>query len=135
MSRIPKAVRAEVREQAEGRCEYCQLHERHSLASFHVDHILPVKGHGGSDALVNLAWACVNCNKFKLNNVAGYDPLSEALTPLFNPRTEVWSDHFELVEGYILGRTAIGRVTVAILNLNQLDRARMRRILVEIGEW
>ena len=50
--------------------------------------------------------------------------------PLFNPRLERWTDHFQWTENYtqIIGVTATGRATVAVLQLNRslLIKARMR---------
>ncbi|MBI5667114.1 MAG: HNH endonuclease [Chloroflexi bacterium] len=49
-------MRSQVRQRANGRCEYCQKPERYSLSRFHVDHIIPVKRHHGSKGVNNLAW-------------------------------------------------------------------------------
>jgi hypothetical protein len=56
--------------------------------------------------------------------VAGVDPETGVLTPLFNPRRQRWPDHFELAGLLILGRTEVGRTTVRVLAMNdpqQLD--------------
>ncbi len=55
--------RMEVRQRANGRCEYCMLPEEASEVAFHVEHIR-AKQHGGSDDLSNLALACDRCNFF-----------------------------------------------------------------------
>ena len=84
-----------VQDRAGNRCEYCGLHQDQSpLATLHVEHVVPRK-HGGDDGPDNLALACVDCNLHKGSNVAGYDPQTGALTELFNPRRQTWSEHFE----------------------------------------
>jgi 5-methylcytosine-specific restriction endonuclease McrA len=86
MSRISAAVRAQVRQRAGGRCEYCGKPDHFSPYSFHVDHIIPAKRHCGSDEPHNLAWACLECNSYKSGEIAGYE--DGQLTPLYNPRTQ-----------------------------------------------
>jgi 5-methylcytosine-specific restriction endonuclease McrA len=77
-------------------CEYCHQPELFSPYSYHVDHILPVKRHGGSEGLDNLAWACFECNTNKAGDISRYDYETKELTPLYNPRTQLWDDHFEM---------------------------------------
>jgi len=79
-----------------------------------VEHILPRK-HRGSDELSNLALACIDCNLHKGSDVAGYDPITGELTKLFHPRKEVWENHFQWIGVHIVGKTAVGRVTISIL--------------------
>lgn len=120
------ATRRTVRERAGNRCEYCGLHQDQSpLAVLHVEHIVPKK-HGGGDELDNLALACIDCNLHKGTNVAGYDPETGALTELFHPRRHVWTDHFEWLGPLIVGRSAIGRSTIEVLNLNSDDQLQLR---------
>ena len=106
----PEIARA-VRERAKGVCEYCLLAEVDSPFSFHVEHIIP-KAHRGSDDIDNLALACPQCNQRKGTNLTGIDPDTGQLTPLFNPRTERWDDHFSLKQGRILPATAVARTTL-----------------------
>jgi len=127
------ATRNFVRERAGDRCEYCGLHQDLSpLASHHIEHIRPRK-HRGTDEEHNLALACINCNLHKGTNVAGYDPQTGTLTELFNPRRQVWSEHFERRGLLLLGLTTVGRTTVAVLELNSEDRLELRA-LTEPGE-
>jgi hypothetical protein len=115
-----------VRSRAGNRCEYCGLHKDESpLIPLQVEHVLPKK-HGGSDHLDNLALACIDCNLHKGTNIAGLDPETAKLTPLFNPRKQDWDEHFLLIEVEIHGHTAIGRVTVQVLDLNGPDRIELR---------
>lgn len=71
----------------------------------------------------------------KSSEVAAYDRETGDLTPFFNPRTQDWHDHFVMLAGEIRGKTAIGRVTAWILNMNQSDRLEARKVLVEAGLW
>ena len=61
---------------------------------FHLDHVRSQK-HGGPTDDKNLALCCAACSLFKGPNVAGYDPESDEMTPLFHPRTHDWKEHFK----------------------------------------
>ncbi|MBX7073389.1 MAG: HNH endonuclease [Pirellulales bacterium] len=123
------ALRKLVRDRAKRCCEYCLLAQEDSLfVSFHVEHIVPRK-HGGADEPDNLALACVHCNLHKGPNLAGIDPLSADLTRLFHPRKDSWIEHFSIDQDVIVGRTAIGRTTVAVLNMNGSHQVELRRLL------
>ena len=119
-------LRAAVRDRAGQHCEYCyRLQADSPLIAFHVEHIVPRK-HGGSDELDNLALACPDCNLHKGSDLAGIDPETSSVVRLFDPRTQNWQEHFAWDGLRITGRTAIGRVTVRVLDLNSLDRLRLR---------
>jgi 5-methylcytosine-specific restriction endonuclease McrA len=119
-------TRARVRERAGNRCEYCKLHQEDSpLAVLHVEHIIP-KVHGGKDDLQNLALACIDCNLHKGTNLTGIDPQSHQTTGLFNPRRHRWDDHFAWQGIRLVGKTAIGRTTVRVLNMNSEDQLLLR---------
>jgi hypothetical protein len=109
----------DVSRRAGGRCEYCRAPETIANCEFEVDHILPVS-RGGPDVLSNLALACRACNLRKRQCTEQRDEVSGLVTPLFDPRTDRWDDHFrfDLEAGTIEPLTATGRVTVAILDLN-----------------
>jgi hypothetical protein len=51
------------------------------------------------------------------------------LIPLFDPRSQNSSEHFETRGELIIGRTPIGRVTVCVLKMNDDDRRELRRTL------
>jgi hypothetical protein len=120
------ATRNRVFRRAKFCCEYCRLHQDQSpLATPHVEHILPRK-HGGSDDLNNLALACVDCNLHKGSNVAGYDPETGQLTPLFDPRHQQWHEHFQRLGAFIVGKTSVGRTTVEVLQLNAEQQLQLR---------
>jgi hypothetical protein len=108
-----------VRERANYRCEYCHSSEEASAARFEIDHIQP-RSLGGADTLKNLALACQRCNSYRYNFTAGTDPMSQVVTPLFNPRIHQWNDHFTWAQGglVIQGQTTMGRATCDRLDLN-----------------
>ncbi|HQZ68265.1 MAG TPA: HNH endonuclease [Planctomycetaceae bacterium] len=120
------ATKRLVRQRANNRCEYCGLHQNQSpLATLQIEHVTPRK-HGGGDELENLALACIDCNLAKSSNIAGRDPETHELTPLFHPRVDQWDDHFSFDGIYVLGRTSVGRTTIYVLNMNSTDQLELR---------
>ena len=95
------------------------------MAVLHIEHILPTI-HGGTDELDNLALACIDCNLHKGTNLTGIDPQTKQITNLFDPRRHHWADHFEWNGIYLVGKTAIGRTTVRVLNMNSEDQLALR---------
>jgi hypothetical protein len=88
-------------------------------ATFHIDHVLP-RSAGGPTKLANLALACVSCSLRKAARVQGTDPTTGENAAIFNPRTTRWEEHFEILASCeIVGRTPVGRATVALLQLNR----------------
>ena len=83
--------------------------------------------HRGTDDPDNLALACVRCNLNKGPNLTGVDPRTDAVVPLFHPRTDVWEDHFAWSGIEIVGRTPTGRATVDTLKMNEERRLEVRR--------
>jgi len=130
MPRPNRTLQLEVRGRAAGRCEYCLFPEYASELPFHVDHIIAEK-HGGRTEPENLAWACFSGNLRKGSNIAGLDPHSGELTPLFNPRADTWSEHFAWDGVWLRGKTAIGRATVTVLDINHVDSVTVREALLE----
>jgi len=119
-------IRAFVRERAKHRCEYCQRRQETSpLIALQMEDIVPIK-HGGGDELDNLALACAECNLKKSSDLAGFDPETNTLTPLFHPRHDQWEDHFEWSGHRIIGLTSVGRTTVRVLDLNAAARLGIR---------
>ena len=133
-TRVTAALRRRVQERARGCCEYCLLSEEDAWFSHEPDHIIAEK-HSGTSTFENLAWACFDCNRYKGSDIASRDPVTESLLPLFNPRSNHWTDHFELVGGKVQGTSAIGRVTERLLKLNLPDRVESRRILIQLGRY
>lgn len=127
------AVRRLVRNRAGRRCEYCRLPETYAaFASFHIEHVT-AKQHGGTDARSNLALACHHCNLRKGPNLTGIDPVTGRIARLFHPRRHRWSHHFAWHGPRLVGRTAIGRATIAVLQMNDPDAVKCREALVAEG--
>jgi hypothetical protein len=103
------------------------------FTTFHVEHVT-ARRHGGADDLANLALACDRCNAFKGSDLTGIDAQTGEVARLFNPRTQVWEDHFSFDGPMIAGRTAIGRVTTQVLSLNAPPRLRLRARLLANDE-
>ena len=119
-------VRQLARERAGLCCEYCRLPQTAaSSIQFHIEHIRP-RQHGGSDQTDNLALACPNCNWNKGPNMSAIDPQTDDLVQVFNPRADVWHEHFVVVGAEIRGLTPIGRATVQLLRFNSPDRIELR---------
>jgi len=133
-ARISSTLRREVRERANGCCEYCLLPEEQAFFPHEPDHIIATK-HGGQSTIDNLALACFDCNRFKGSDIASIDPASGELTPLFNPRTQEWGEHFSIEAGRINPRTANGRVTELVLRVNLSSRVEVREILTNIKRY
>ena len=129
---MAESLREQVRQQAQGCCEYCCLPQTFTTLPHEVDHIRPQK-HRGSSLLTNLCLACAYCNWCKGSNAAGFDPHTDELTPLFNPRTDAWSNHFAWNGPVLVGKTAVGRTTIDVLRINIPERVEQRRLLVEAG--
>ncbi len=99
---------------------------------FQIDHIIARKHHG-SDVPDNLALACFACNNHKGPNVAGVDSNTGEVVRLYHPRRDKWEEHFEWQGASLVGRTAIGRVTVDVLEFNLPHRIQLREMLMEEG--
>jgi hypothetical protein len=54
---------------------------------------------------------------------------------LFHPRQHNWTEHFNLGGVQVVGRTAIGRTTAALLQMNAPDRIELRLQLMAAGLW
>lgn len=67
-------------------------------------------------------------NAHKGPNLAGLDPSTGALIPLFHPRRDLWSEHFAEASSFIRSLTETGRVTVAVLGMNHPARIELRRL-------
>jgi hypothetical protein len=80
-------------------------------------------------------FACIGCNGFKLDKTKGYDAISQANVPLYHPRIHQWAEHFAWNDEFthIVPLTAIGRVTVAELQLNREGVVNVRLLLIMAG--
>lgn len=119
-------------QRAQNCCEYCRLPQRYSSLTFEIDHII-AKKHGGATTLGNLALACFYCNNRKGPNIAGVDPQTGSIIRLFHPRRHKWSRHFYWEGTELRGRTAIGRATISVLNINEDEALSTRQLLMDDG--
>ncbi len=99
-----------------------------------MDHIVP-STKGGGDDLSNLALCCYVCNSTKGAKTHARDPETAGLQPIFNPRRQGWSDHFEWSDDglRIVGLTPVGRATIAALRLNRSSLLVSRQVWVQWG--
>jgi hypothetical protein len=134
MSYVPDAIRSQVRQRANMRCEYCLLPEGFSFFPHQVDHIIAVK-HRGASEIDNLAWACFECNNAKGSDIASIDEETNELTRFYDPRIQDWNTHFEKVDTRIVGKSPIGRATVFIFQMNHPDQISIRRELIDLKLW
>jgi hypothetical protein len=125
-------AREVVRRRAADRCEYCHLPAAHVVTPFQIEHVV-ARQHGGRDALGNLAYACLRCNLHKGPNLSGLDPTTQRITTLFHPRRHKWDRHFGWAGAQIVGKTAVGRTTVAVLAMNDPERVALRQELLAQG--
>ena len=125
-------LRKALRSRAGGKCEYCHLPERLATLRFQQDHVIPRK-HQGGDSIENLAWSCAECNAHKGSDVAGIDSSTGRIERLFNPRTDLWRQHFEWNGPVLRAKSATTRVTIALLQMNREERVALRRELMMSG--
>lgn len=131
---VPKALRRLVAEQSRRRCGYCLTLELLTGTPMEIDHIIPA-ALGGLTEENNLWLACSLCNQYKGIHLVGLDPLTDEYAPLFNPRQQIWEDHFTWSSDFewIIGKTAVGRATVLLLRLNRPMLVSARRIWTASG--
>ncbi len=128
-----QALRHQVIARANGLCEYCQT-QQIIVVTMEIDHIIP-EASGGETQLDNLCYACISCNGSKLDAQTGIDPESNSNVPLYNPRMQNWSEHFQWSEDSlcVIGLTATGRATVNRLRMNRNVIVESRKRWVEVG--
>ncbi len=131
---ISDQLRRLVTQRASGHCEYCLIHQDVSIYSHEVDHIIALK-HEGQTRADNLALSCLSCNRYKGSDLATIDPVNDEIVPLFNPRRQVWEEHFVLNDARIEGITQIGRATARLLKLNASNRILERQVLIDLGRY
>jgi HNH endonuclease len=127
-------LRRRVAKQARHRCGYCLTQEAVIGSPMEFDHLLP-RALGGSTTEDNLWLACSLCNDHKGNRFFIIDPQTGVNVRIFNPRQQEWAEHFVWSEGAtrIDGTTAVGRATVAALQLNRPSLVLARRLWVTAG--
>jgi hypothetical protein len=119
---------------ADYQCGYCRAPQAALPYRLEIEHLLP-SSLGGTNERGNLWLSCHKCNKLRSNRLQVVDPLTQQVVAIFNPRIDNWSDNF-VWEGqgvYIVGRTPVGRATVAALRLNDGYHAAARSIWMVAG--
>jgi HNH endonuclease len=131
---ISSELRSAVVVRASKCCEYCKSQDKYSPTAFTIDHILPESLDGTSD-FENLAYACFLCNRLKSNKLNIYDSFSKKWIPLFNPRKNIWEEHFFWSEDSttIIGFTSSGRCTIKELKLNRDKLIEYRNCIIPFG--
>ena len=109
------------------------MHEDSAGFPHQIDHIISRK-HGGSSGLGNLAYACVLCNRHKGSDIASVDASGRTIR-LFDPRRDLWNEHFKLDGPLIQPLTPVGEVTARVLRLNASERVIERQILQSLGQY
>ena len=134
MSYISAELRRLVADRAGYCCEYCLLNQFDNFLPFEIDHIIAEK-HRGATIETNLCLSCSYCNGYKGSDIASLDPQNDALSLLFNPRKQRWSDHFHLNGAFIEPLTPEGRVTVFMLRMNDEMQVNEREYLTAEGRY
>jgi len=96
--------------------------------------IIPEK-HGGPTDAENLALSCIYCNSYKGTNLSGIDPVTGEIVPLFHPRRDRWDEHFTWQAAVLMGRTSLGRATIAVLRINDTTAVAVRRRFIRAGAF
>ncbi len=133
MASISRSLRRQVTKRAGGRCEYCQTLLA-IVVEMEIDHIIPASA-GGRTVLDNLCLACTSCNAFKRDFQVAIDPETGEQVSLFNPRLQVWTEHFAWSEDgtSVNGQTPLGRATVQRLRMNRTVIIAARYLWVQAG--
>ena len=131
---ISRIQRQRVATVAGGRCAYCHTSERVIGPFLEIDHIVP-EAAGGTATDHNLTLACPLCNSHKSDRTHAPDPETGAMSPFFHPNEQDWRDHFDWFDNgaIIVGKTPVGRATVAALDMNHPDYVATRRLWVAVG--
>ena len=131
---VSEELRRLVANRAESLCEYCLIHEDDTFFGCEIDHIISLK-HSGPTEAMNLAYACSFCNRNKGSDIASLSEVAGELVRLFNPRIDLWSEHFRLEGSLIEPLTSIGEATARILKFNESERVLEREELTAIGRY
>jgi HNH endonuclease len=132
---IAVALQRQVRECFSNCCAYCRTAEALTVTTFEFEHITP-RSAGGETVLENLCLSCPSCNRYKAQRQTASDPLTEEMFSLFHPQLHAWKEHFDWSEDAtaMVGRTPIGRATIAALKVNRPQMIRVRQMWVKLRE-
>ncbi len=133
-SYVSRPLRDQITAEARQRCGYCLTSSSITGTPMEMDHIIP-ESLGGLTVRENLWLACSMCNDHKGNRIAGADPSTGEVVRLFDPRRQVWLEHFGWSAGgdILLGKTPTGRATIVAVRLNRAELVEARRGWVIAG--
>ena len=136
MAKIKKDLDEIIRRQAKNRCGYCLNPQELIPYRLEIEHILP-KALGGESTEENLWLACRECNAHKAKKTKAVDTLTGKTVKLFNPRRQIWREHFEFSQdnSQIIGKTPCGRATVESLQINNFYQTTARSIWIEMNKF
>jgi hypothetical protein len=151
---MDESLRKAVRRRADDACGYCQMPQAATpLIPFHVEHIVS-RQHGGDSSVARrvasaghpgmgagetqtgTGGACIHDRHQEPARGGAEGPDSGVawrgsgqgtVVALFSLRRDVWTEHFCVLEGEILGLTQRGRATVRLLNMNAPRRVELRK--------
>lgn len=119
-------IKKQLLQMSANKCAYCEVSVNTSGSYMEVEHYLPKSLY--PDKVVewdNLLPSCKRCNGKK----GSIDPVS---FKMINPTVDNPKDHLLLNKYRIVGKDTIGKQTVEILNLNDMEKLVLNR--VKIGE-
>jgi len=131
---MPSALYYRLLEEVGPCCGYCHTCAHIIGQPLTIEHIIAI-AKGGTSDILNLWLSCRRCNQFKGTQIEAVDPESGIVTPLFNPRTQRWQEHFAWSTNatQIIGLSPFGRATVVALRLNNDDIVSARKLWVSVG--
>ena len=77
----------------------------------------------------------VFCNRNKGSDIGSVVANSTELIRFYNPRIDVWNEHFSLDGLVITPLTKIGEATVRIFQMNHEDQLMERETLSRVGRY
>lgn len=136
MAKIKKDLDEKIRRAAKNRCGYCRNPQELMPYKLEIEHLVP-KASGGETVEENLWLARRECNAHKAKKIEAIDNLTEKTVKLFNPRQQIWSEHFEFSrdDTEIIGKTACGRATVESLQMNNFYQTTARSAWAETKKF
>ena len=131
---VSKQLRQKVVRRAKKRCGYCLVSALITGVDLQIEHVWPTS-QGGLTVEENLWLACAECHQRNGDRTSFVDPLTKKRGPLFNPLQAVWNGHVRWSDdgSEVVGLTAVGRATVAALQLNRPARVGARWRWASVG--
>ncbi len=134
--------RQEVREDFNGYCSYCGVHESdwsHNEKNYHLDHFKPQAQFDdlddSKDNFYNLRWCCHICNRRDAKGDKWPSPEEEAQGKGFVDLCEDdWQDHYDILpDGKLHALSAKAFYTIEAIGLNGEDYVKQRLEIFQKG--